>query len=123
MAIDLYDAAHGGADNASFMVGVYRSMYGRNPDPPGFNYWLAKLNAGEETRESVWAKFAASPDQSPDSTKTLAQYLAQYGITAPGVAATATAITPVTTAAAPASGISPYLLWGGIALVAYFLLK
>ena len=41
---------------------LYGAYFGRNPDAPGFEFWLQKLQAGEWTNESTSAFFANSDE-------------------------------------------------------------
>ncbi len=48
-------------DNGEYVKVLYRTFVGREYDEPGYNYWLAKLNAGE-SRDSILDGFANSPE-------------------------------------------------------------
>lgn len=93
----------GALTNTDFVGALYRAYYHRQADPPGLQFWVNQITSGR-SRASVEDAFRTSPDQSPDSTKTLPQYLAQFSITLPAAAVTpTTAAHPATTAAQPAA--------------------
>lgn len=103
-------------DNSSYVAIVtqdYRQYLNREPDAEGLNFWVNELATGRKTRQDLVNAFLVS-----------GEYLAAHPIAgaspAPGVAG-AGDLTPGT-AAAPA-GSSNLMLYAGIAIAAYFLLK
>jgi len=51
---------YGPKTNAEFVQLVYRNVLGRQPDPAGYAYWLAELDAKRHTRGGVMTAFSES---------------------------------------------------------------
>ncbi|MBP5179783.1 MAG: DUF4214 domain-containing protein [Clostridiales bacterium] len=45
--------------NEEYLSRLYHTFFDRDPDPAGYQYWMAKLNSGE-SRESIFNGFAGS---------------------------------------------------------------
>jgi len=68
---DEFQQRYGGLDDAAFVDALYRSIFGRAPDPAGHAYWTDQLTSGRMERglvllgltsspEYVWTTYAAS---------------------------------------------------------------
>ncbi len=53
---------YGSLNNAEFVVLVYSNVLNRRPDLPGFQFWLAQLNAGRLSRGQLMTQFSEAPE-------------------------------------------------------------
>jgi uncharacterized protein YkwD len=70
-----YIANHGGTASG-WVVGMYHDLLGRDPDPQGLSYWVARLAAGANPADVAYG-FAASAER--ESTRINGDYLALLG--------------------------------------------
>lgn len=54
--------ANGAPTNRDYVSDLYNAFLRRSADLDGFNYWVARLDGGLESREQVRASFMASPE-------------------------------------------------------------
>src|SRR4051812_21750631 len=108
--------------NREFVTTLYQTYFHRQPDPSGLNWWTQQLDSGVKDRATLEAAFKTSPDMSPDSTRTLQQYLASQGVAPmPGYQFNAggSAIFPVGGAGASIGSGSSLPLILGVGLLVY----
>ena len=63
----------------TFVAGLYRTYYHREPDVPGLIFWAGQIDSGAHTQSSAQSAFSTSPDQSPNGGA-LNDYLVSQGL-------------------------------------------